>query len=122
MYVNGALYGTTRNGGTIGLGTIFKIVGKKETPLYSFKGGNDGQTPDSGLIYEHGTFYGTTNVGVGTADAGTVYSLRGSTETVLHSFGTSPDGSEPIRTLNRHRRQFLRYDDKWRHTWGGNGL
>src|ERR1700759_251085 len=43
------LYGTTRDGGRQGLGTVFKLVqrgtGWVLTPLYSFSGGSDGAHP-----------------------------------------------------------------------------
>jgi uncharacterized repeat protein (TIGR03803 family) len=86
LNVNGTLYGTTFAGGTntcnqLGCGTTFSITRSgHETVLYSFKGGQDGENPLSGLSYVNGTFYGTTPYGGaygGTkgASGGTVYSI-----------------------------------------------
>ncbi len=80
LNVNGTLYGTTFSGGpnscdNFGCGTIFSITRSgHETVLYSFKGGQDGENPLSGLSYVNGTFYGTTPRG-GANSAGTVYSI-----------------------------------------------
>jgi uncharacterized repeat protein (TIGR03803 family) len=74
---NGALYGTTYQGGTDGAGTVFKVAttGASEHVVYSFKGGdNDGQYPYDGLIFVNGSLYGTTNVG-GSSNAGTVFKV-----------------------------------------------
>jgi uncharacterized repeat protein (TIGR03803 family) len=71
--VNGALFGTTSNGGSngcaygtkvIGCGTIFEITTSgKESVLYNFKGGKDGQYPAAPLIEVQGVLYGTTSEG-----------------------------------------------------------
>jgi uncharacterized repeat protein (TIGR03803 family) len=105
----GALYGTTVQGGTAGDGTVFKLTppGEGQTAwtqavLYSFAGGSDGADPQSGLVADKtGALYGTTQQG-GSASLGTVYKLTppapGSTtwtETVLHSFAGGRDGSVP---------------------------
>jgi uncharacterized repeat protein (TIGR03803 family) len=75
----GNLYGTTRNGGDAtcnsgnGCGTVFELSPSQsgawaEALLYNFKGGNDGQTPSSGLIFDQaGNLYGTTQFGGSTA-------------------------------------------------------
>jgi hypothetical protein len=77
----GALYGTTENGGTgnggFGMGTVFKLTppGKgqtawTETVLYRFTGGSDGVGPLAGLIAgKQGALYGTTAFG-GTGNDG----------------------------------------------------
>jgi uncharacterized repeat protein (TIGR03803 family) len=85
----GALYGTTANGGSgvcnaIGCGTVFKLTPTKgqtvwnETVLYRFcpqLGCSDGSQPAAGLIADkEGTLYGTTQVG-GTTGNGTVFKL-----------------------------------------------
>ena len=70
----GALYGTTYEGGTDNYGTAFKLTapakGKTtwtKTVLYSFTGhtnGWDGEYPMAGLVLGRGgAFYGTTNGG-----------------------------------------------------------
>lgn len=72
--VNGALYGTTYQGGASGAGTIFKLTSAGESVLYSFKGNDDGQYPYAGLLNLSGTLYGTTYQG-GADDAGTVFKI-----------------------------------------------
>jgi uncharacterized repeat protein (TIGR03803 family) len=70
IFVNGALYGTTAEGGEGGVGTVFEVsTSGKERMLYSFKGGTDGAFPDAGLIDVNGALYGTTVRG----GAGCVY-------------------------------------------------
>jgi len=68
----GNLYGTTYQGGNTGCqsqmggcGTVFKVdTTGKETVLYSFTGGTDGETPFSGLLRDAaGDLYGTTAAG-----------------------------------------------------------
>jgi uncharacterized repeat protein (TIGR03803 family) len=97
--VNGALYGTTYNGGSCGsscdgTGTVFKVDAStgKENPIYSFQGANagDGSNPAAGVIPLKGTLYGTT-MGGGICDPycgfGTVYSISTSgVEHDIHSF------------------------------------
>ena len=55
----GALYGTTQNGGTSGPGTVFKLAPPAsgsgswtETVLYSFTGAPDGAYPQGELIFD----------------------------------------------------------------------
>ena len=107
---NGALYGTTYFGGTLGFGTAFRLVppasGKTtwtETVLYSFKGGTDGYNLVAGLsVDSNGVLYGTTpNHPVG-GQCGTVYKLTPPapkqtqwTETVLYNFDTGVNGCGP---------------------------
>jgi uncharacterized repeat protein (TIGR03803 family) len=61
----GNLYGTTQAGGTFGYGTVFKLTPSgKETILYNFQPGPDGNTPPAGLIMDsEGNLYGTTQFG-----------------------------------------------------------
>jgi len=65
----GVLYGTTYNGGTAGLGTIFQAAPSQggtwsEKVLYSFQGGTDGANPVSDLVIgANTTLYGTTSQG-----------------------------------------------------------
>lgn len=67
------LYGTTRNGGDKGWGTVFKLTPPTagqtqwtEAVLYSFNGGTDGANPVAGLMFDtFGNLYGTTNRGEG---------------------------------------------------------
>jgi uncharacterized repeat protein (TIGR03803 family) len=95
----GNLYSTTDAGGSSDHGTVFKLAPNgKETVLYSFAGGSDGEYPQAGLAEDaRGNFYGTTTQG-GSDDLGTVFKLApDGTETVLHSFaGGYNDGSSPL--------------------------
>ena len=73
----GNLYGTTGNGGTYGLGVVFKLTASgKEKVLHSFKGGTDGANPESGLIRDAaGNLYGTTDAG-GAQNFGVVFQAK----------------------------------------------
>jgi uncharacterized repeat protein (TIGR03803 family) len=114
---NGALYGTTRNGGANGYGVVFKLTPNKagdkwtETILYSFKGPpSDGRSPTNIVIDSTGAIYGSTLAGGSCANCiigGVAYKLVEPaskkppwTETILHQFtggdgGATTDGSEP---------------------------
>ncbi len=112
---DGALYGTTSEGGgsgcnAHGCGTVFRLsppptVCKTslcpwiETVLYRFTGGADGAIPEYGdLIFDSaGSIYGTTSGD--NANFGSVYKLSRSggvwTETTLWSFTGGNDGFFP---------------------------
>ncbi len=72
--------------------------------LYSFTGGNDGWSPQAGLVGDgSGNFYGTT-AGGGTDRCGTVFELSpnsGGTwsENVLYSFTCGSDSMQPTDSL-----------------------
>jgi len=92
MDASGALYGTTYFGGAHGPGAVFKLVGKKETILHSFRGTPDGGFPQATLLMDpKGNLYGTTNGG-GDMNCdypyacGVVFKLAGKKETILHAF------------------------------------
>ena len=70
----------TKQGGTNGYGTVFKITpAGVETVLWSFGSGNDGREPYGSLLQgTDGNFYGMTSEG-GTNNAGTVTSDLGQT-------------------------------------------
>jgi uncharacterized repeat protein (TIGR03803 family) len=99
---DGNFYGTTANGGTSNLGTVFMITSAGvKTVLHSFAGGADGSSPAGALIQAtDGNFYGTTQEG-GPSASGTVFKITsGGVETVLHSFtGGATDGSYPYAAL-----------------------
>ena len=66
----GNLWGTTRNGGANGFGTIFELTKSSGFTqlgqIYSFKGGaTDGAFPEAGLVLDTqtGFFLGTTSEG-----------------------------------------------------------
>jgi uncharacterized repeat protein (TIGR03803 family) len=97
--VNGTLYGTTMQGGTYNLGTVFSISPTgTERVLHNFGSGGanpDGTEPKAGLTNVNGTLYGTTSTG-GKYNLGTIFSMSlTGTERVLHSFGKGHDGSDP---------------------------
>lgn len=94
----GNLYGTTELGGTLGVGTVFKITaGGTESVLHSFSASaaakEDGCFPEGALVVDpQGNLYGTTYDG-GAFHTGVVFKLSpAGTETVLHSFGGNGDG------------------------------
>ena len=94
MDAEGNLYGTTREGGEYGNGTVFVVNpdGTEQT-LHSFdkSNGADGSWPDGGLIMdEQGNLYGVTLNG-GSTGGGIAFSISPSgTETILHTFGGGP--------------------------------
>jgi uncharacterized repeat protein (TIGR03803 family) len=93
----GNLYGTTSNGGTAGVGVVYKLDATgHETVLYSFRSGNDGANPYAGVISDSaGNLYGTTYQG-GAAGFGVVYKVDATGhETVLYSFSGGDDGGRP---------------------------
>jgi uncharacterized repeat protein (TIGR03803 family) len=98
----GNFYGTTLVGGNAGgLGTVFKINGAgRETVLYSFAGGTDGEGPGGGLIRDAArNLYGTTSQGGGSGcsfGCGTVFKLDANgAETILYRFMGGTDGADP---------------------------
>jgi len=117
---DGALYGTTYEGGTNNIGgggdgTIFKINkdGTGYTVLHNFgpSGSGDGIWPEAGLVLgSGGVLYGTTYAGgfahpnggvYGVNNGGTIFKINqdGSGYAVIHSFGASGDGYTPDDAL-----------------------
>lgn len=114
MDVAGDLYGTATLGGSAGLGTVFRLQPVEShwifTPLYSFKGGDDGAIPITRVVRgTNGILYGTTarggHQGCNTT-CGTVFSLRPPatpchsalcswSESVLYRFNGGSDGYYP---------------------------
>jgi len=100
---DGNLYGTTNEGGTSGMGTIFKITPAGVlTTLYNFSGA-DGWNPVGGLaVGQDGNFYGATRIG-GANNIGTIFKITSTGHfTLLHSFGPG-EGSNPVGTLTLGR-------------------
>jgi|SRR5579863_6279683 len=94
----GNLYGSTYKGGTSGNGTVFTLAAAgKETALYSFKGGADGENPYAGVVRDSaGNLYGTTFGAFGVG-YGTVFKLNTAhKEKVLHVFTGGADGGYPF--------------------------
>jgi len=106
----GNLYGTTSWGGYYpgygNGGIVYKLAPNPdgtwtESPLYNFKGGTDGASPDSSLVFDAaGNLYGTTSGG-GCDGFGVVFKLSrtssGWHETLLHTF--SGYGAYPLGSL-----------------------
>lgn len=101
---DGALYGTTFQGGTNGQGTVFRIStnGSGYSILHHFGGGSDGRNPQAALIQgADGSLYGTTAQG-GANGQGTVFKIssNGTAYQTLYSFSGSPcDGGNPQAAL-----------------------
>jgi uncharacterized repeat protein (TIGR03803 family) len=103
------LFGMTREGGSSGIGTIFKVNtdGTGFTNLHIFTTStysepltnSDGAYPRYSLILSGNTLYGTAVSG-GNSGSGTVFALNtdGTGFTILHSF-TGRDGSRPAGEL-----------------------
>jgi uncharacterized repeat protein (TIGR03803 family) len=98
---DGNLYGTTEEGGSENLGTIFRVTPTgRFTTIHSFVGApTEGSNPYAGLIQaSDGNFYGTTVEG-GSTDGGTVFRISSTGElTTLHNF-SGGDGLEPADAL-----------------------
>ncbi len=125
---DGALYGTTQNGGAKGAGTVFKLKkdGTGYRVLHAFSGSlgskpdpkgmmsgvqngvptrfsdeGDGSEPTGLVAGSDGALYGTTEFH-GRNGGGTAFKLNpdGSAFTVLHSFpGAEGDGQNPAASL-----------------------
>jgi uncharacterized repeat protein (TIGR03803 family) len=73
--LDGALYGTTRNGGASNAGTIFTLsTSGAERVLHSFGGKPDAAIPQSGLTSLNGVLYGATTAG-GANSEGAIFKL-----------------------------------------------
>jgi uncharacterized repeat protein (TIGR03803 family) len=103
----GNIYGTTSDGGTSDLGTVYQMTKSgnnwMEAPIYSFTG-PDGAQPAAGVVLDsNGNLFGTTFEG-GSHGFGTAFELTytkdsGWTETVLYNFQNLSDGQQPIAGL-----------------------
>jgi uncharacterized repeat protein (TIGR03803 family) len=108
----GNIYGTTPDGGSGsgcqgGCGVVYELSpssgGWTEKILYSFQGGQDGEAPLAGVIFDNaGNLYGTAAFG-GAYQGGAVYELTPSglawTESIIYSFTGQSDGNEPYGGL-----------------------
>lgn len=100
----GNVYGTTAQGGSAGMGTVFMLTPQsngtwKETVLHSFQGGNDAAAPNSSLTFDSaGNLYGTA--GGGSFGQGTLFKLTPTSngnwsESIAHTFTGGMDGGMP---------------------------
>jgi uncharacterized repeat protein (TIGR03803 family) len=101
---DGLFYGTTRDGGATGRGTIYKITGGGLlTTLHSFSEVSDGAFPEGPLVESpDGFLYGTASGG-GPSGNGTIFriSLTGDFTTLFSFDGTA--GSGPRSGLTLHQ-------------------
>ena len=101
ILAKGQLYGTTTEGGSSDLGTIFQLdpASGDLTILYSFTGGDDGANPNAAPIFHKGVLYGTDHSGG--AGFGAVYALdlKSGELTSLHVFSGGEDGGNPDAAL-----------------------
>ncbi len=92
------LYGTSLNGGSNGLGTVFKIDtnGANFTVLHHFANSPDGANPRSRLLLNDATLYGTAGSG-GTNGGGIAFKLdtNGGGYSVIYNFSNSPLAATP---------------------------
>jgi uncharacterized repeat protein (TIGR03803 family) len=96
---DGNFYGTTYQGGTNGVGTVFQIsTNGALTSLYSFTGSNDGANPVAGLIQAtDGSLYGTASGG---PYYGTIFRITtNGAFSLIYSFTGTDDGAYPEAAL-----------------------
>jgi len=98
----GNLYGTTRYGGTLDKGTIFKLQPDGTlTILHRFTGFPDGESPFAGLVADSvGNLYGTTRAGGTAFNYGTIFKVdTNGNESVIYRFTGAADGAYPLGSL-----------------------
>ncbi|HWA92293.1 MAG TPA: choice-of-anchor tandem repeat GloVer-containing protein [Rhizomicrobium sp.] len=108
---DGAIYGTTLNGGPFHCGALFRMTADGKTTAAHVFGGNannDGCSPTGAPLFDAaGNLYGVTGMGgAGTSgNGGTVYRLAADgSYSLLHSFSTFPapgDGKTPTGPVAR---------------------
>jgi uncharacterized repeat protein (TIGR03803 family) len=99
---DGNFYGTAYDGGTAGVGTVFKMTPTGTlSVLHEFTGGTtEGANPAAALVQStDGNLYGTTQEG-GAFNVGTVFKVTTSGNlTTLHEFIGGADGASPEAAL-----------------------
>ena len=103
MMLSGSLlYGTTRNGGEGGVGSVFQINtnGSGYSILGNFARNGDGSNPNADLTMSGGVLYGTTSGG-GSSGGGTVFKVNtnGTGYMVLKHFAGGNEGASPSGTM-----------------------
>ena len=100
--VGGALYGMTRNGGTNGMGVVFKIMpdGSGYSKLLDFTGVANGSYPNGSLVSDGTFLYGMTRDG-GTNNLGVIFKILpdGTGYSKLLDFAGVSNGSLPYGSL-----------------------
>jgi uncharacterized repeat protein (TIGR03803 family) len=115
----GNLFGTTAEGGTAGIGTVFELTPTasgdyKERILSDL--GHGGYFPSSGVVEENGAFYGTTTFGGSgycisfhfylPPGCGVLFKVAphgsGYVESVVHDFATVSGGFFPLGVISGH--------------------
>lgn len=98
----GNIYGSTYFGGAFGAGVVYALASGTwaESVLYTFTGGNDGDSPHGGVVFgSDGNLYGTTLFG-GSTGYGVVFNLTPAgppwNENVLYTFQGGSDGGGPV--------------------------
>lgn len=96
------LYGTTQQGGSAAVGTLFRLEmnGANFTSLHTFTNKADGANPFASLTLSGTNLYGTTkNGGLGTN--GTIFKIgtNGAAYAVLFNFSNNPAASYPSSEL-----------------------
>ncbi len=96
----GNVYGTARNGGTSGFGTLFTVTkGGALSILHTFSGVTDGANPVAGVLAIGSALYGAASLGGSNGD-GTLFLLELPTSTfkVLHTFNGANQSANPLAT------------------------
>jgi len=101
---DGNFYGVTYQGGTSGVGVIYKLTTKGVyTVLHNFTGGADGGDPTAGLTQgPDGNLYGTASIGGSSKDGVIFKTTTAGVFTVLYNFdgthGSSPQSNLTLDT------------------------
>lgn len=99
--IGSTLYGTCRDGGAGGAGTIFKVNadGTGYSTVFSFSGGTN-SGPSAGLTLIGSALYGTTFCG-GQHGLGNIFRINpdGTGYTDLYDFANGADGEQPFGKL-----------------------
>ncbi len=98
--IGNTLYGTSYQGGTDNLGTLYSVTtGGTETVMHSFTGIPDGEDPQAALTNVNGTLYGTTYYGGN--GHGTIFSVTSTGYKLLYDCesGSTSDCTEPDSTM-----------------------
>lgn len=104
-YEPGRLFGTTREGGTGGSGSIFEynFTTAQHVQHYAFSYATGGANPSGGMtLAANGKLYGVTKTG-GNYNGGTIYELNPVNDQVTRKFSFSPsDGKNPMSAMTAY--------------------